>query len=182
MSDYLCDLSNEILRIGDADIHYRTCGTGDPLLILHGGGDGSTAWIPHARQLSKTYTVYIPDMPGFGQSQSKSNTFDIDDFVSFIEDFTYGLGIDRFYLIGHSIGGAIALHYAFRSPQRVIKLVLVSSFCLGKEVALWVRVLSSTILRKSLGEPTVILMEAIKWLSGLFWDPFKFRSLLLYAR
>jgi len=172
------NLNNEIMRLGGLDIHYMTGGTGEPLVILHGGGDGSNVWLPQARRLSEHYKVYVPDMPGFGRSQSKSDSFNIKEFVKFVEDFTDALGLNRFHLVGHSIGGGIALHYAFQSPHKTTRLVLVSSFCLGKEVALWVRLLSSTVLRKLLWEPFIAVIKAVEWLVSLFWAPFKFAKLI----
>jgi len=167
-----------MIRVGEVDIHYLTGGVGEALVILHGGGDGSNAWLQNAKKLSRHYNVYIPDMPGFGRSQTMTDSFNLTDFVKFVEDFTHGLGLERFHLVGHSIGGCIALHYAFQSPHKVIRLALVSSFCLGKEVALWVRLLSSVVFRKSLGEPAIAIMKAVKWLVSLFWAPFKFVQLI----
>jgi pimeloyl-ACP methyl ester carboxylesterase len=160
--------------VGSLNIRYFAGGQGEPLIIVHGGGGGARAWLGNAEQLSQHYSVYIPDLPGFGQSQSANDKFYLPEYVAFIEEFSRTLGLKHFHLIGHSIGGAIALQYALRFPQKVTGLVLVSSWCLGIEAALWVRLLSHSVLCRSLGEAAVNVMKAAKWLTSLFYAPFKF--------
>ncbi len=75
--------------------------------------------------------------------------------------------------MGHSLGGGIALHYALKFPQKVKGLVLISSWCLGKETALWVRLLSHPAFCKSLGEAGIAILKAVSWLGRLFYAPFK---------
>lgn len=152
------------IRVGKLNIKYFTGGHGEPLVIIHGGGDGARSWLKNARELSEYYSVYIPDLPGFGGSQSINDKFNLPEYVSFVEDFSNILQLESFYLVGHSIGGGIALHYAFRHPDKVSALVLVNSFCLGKEIALWVRVLSASALCKSLGKAALAAIKAVKWL------------------
>lgn len=170
------NICSKKIKVGKLNIHYLAGGQGDPLVIIHGGGDGARAWLQNAKELSGRYSVYIPDLPGFGHSQAMSDKFHLPDFVRFIEDFTYSLGLQRFHLVGHSIGGSIALHYALKFPQKIKGLVLVSSFCLGKETALWIRFLSSSVLCRSLGEAAVAILKATKWLVRLFYAPFKFAN------
>jgi len=162
--------------VGNLNIRYFAGGQGDPLIIIHGGGDGARAWLKNAEELSKYYSVYIPDLPGFGRSQSASDKFHLPEYVAFVEDFAHTLGIERFLLVGHSIGGGIALHYALKFPQKVRGLVLVSSWCLGIEAALWVRLLSHPALSRSLGEIGIAVLKGVKWLARLFYAPFKFAN------
>ncbi|HAS04555.1 MAG TPA: hypothetical protein DCR71_02165, partial [Dehalococcoidia bacterium] len=122
-----------------------------PLVIIHGGGDGAESWLSKAIQLAEHYTVYIPDLPGFGKSQSVNNEFDIPEYVRFIEEFAQKLNLENFYIMGHSVGGSLALHYALEYPHRIKKLIALNSFGLGKEIALWVRIFSSPIFIKVLG-------------------------------
>jgi pimeloyl-ACP methyl ester carboxylesterase len=78
--------------------------------------------------------------------------------------------------MGHSIGGGIALHYALQFPQKVKGLVLVSSWCLGIEAALWVRLLSHPALCWSLGEAGIAVLKGVKRLARLFYAPFRFAN------
>jgi len=169
-------MQSKRIKVGSLNIRYFAGGQGDPLVIIHGGGDGARAWLKNAEELSKHYNVYIPDLPGFGHSRSASNKFHLPEYVAFIEDFSQALGIERFHLVGHSIGGGIALHYALKFPQKVKGLVLVSSWCLGLEAALWVRLLSHPVFCHSLGEIALATMKAIKLLARLFYAPFRFAN------
>jgi pimeloyl-ACP methyl ester carboxylesterase len=169
-------MQSKRIKVGSLNIRYFSGGQGDPLVIIHGGGDGARAWLRNADELSKNYSVYIPDLPGFGHSQSASNKFHLPEYVAFIEDFSHTLGIESFHLVGHSIGGGIALHYALKSPQKVKGLVLVSSWCLGIEAALWVRLLSHPALSRSLGEAGIAVLKGVKWLARLFYAPFRFAN------
>jgi pimeloyl-ACP methyl ester carboxylesterase len=98
------------------------------------------------------------------------------EFVAFIEAFSQALGIERFRLVGHSIGGGIALNYALKFPQKVEGLVLVSSWCLGIEAALWIRLLSHPSLAQSLGKTAIAVLKAVKWLACQFYAPFRFAN------
>ena len=106
MRDNVC---SKKIRVGQLDINYFTGGQGDPLVIIHGGGDGARSWLANAKELSKYYSVYIPDLPGFGGSQPISDRFSLPEYVSFVEDFANTLQLRPFYLVGHFIGGGIAI-------------------------------------------------------------------------
>jgi len=80
------------------------------------------------------------------------------------------------------MGGGIALHYAFKFPYKVGKLVLVSSMCLGKEIVPWIRVLSGSVALRSLGMAAATIIEAIKWLVSSVYAPFKFVNPLPQAQ
>ncbi len=169
-------IQSKKIQVGEVNINYFTGGIGDSLVVIHGGGYGARSWLKNAEELSKNYSVYIPDLPGFGDSQPISDRFHMSEYVSFVDDFTRALGLERFYLVGHSIGGGIALHYAFKHPHKVSGLVLVNSFCLGKEVALWIRVLSASALCNSLGRLLATSIKAVKSLVRLVYAPFIFAN------
>jgi len=97
----------------------------------------------------------------------------LSEFVTFIEDFARSLNLKSFHILGHSLGGSICLHYALKFPHRVKKLVVVNSFSLGKDIALWVRILSSPVFIKILGGIAISILKLFKSLGGLFYSPFK---------
>ncbi len=134
-----CTLKTNTIKVGNLDIRYFSVGEGDPLLIIHGGAGGADTWLANAVELSRRYSIYIPDLPGFGLSQAMAGNFDMERYARFIEDFVVSIGLKRFSLMGHSLGGGIAATYAINYPDRVRKLVLVDSVGLGKEISLWAR-------------------------------------------
>ena len=136
--------SNKI-KINGRDVHYFVAGQGDPLVVIHGGGGDATTWLNNAAMLSDNYTVYIPNLPGFGESQPLDGDYYLSGLVEFVDCFADNLELESFYLVGHSVGGGVALNYAIESPHRIKKLVLISSLCLGKEIALWIRLMSVTL-------------------------------------
>ena len=65
----MTNLHKKRIRVDKLDIHYVTGGSGDPLIVLHGGANGAGAWIENIEELARNYTVYLPDLPGYGRSQ-----------------------------------------------------------------------------------------------------------------
>ncbi len=158
------DLRPESIKVGHLDIHYLAGGEGEPLIVIHGGGDSGRAWRRNAAELSKYYQVYIPDLPGFGRSKAISEDFDLSSYVTFVEDFSRSLGLGHFHLLGHSLGGGIALHYALNFPHKIKRLVLVSSLCLGEEIAFWARIFSLPMFYRIAKKTVVGVFKAIGWL------------------
>ena len=157
-------LRPENVKVGQLDIHYLTGGEGEPLVVIHGGGDSGRAWLENAAELSKNYQVYLPDLPGFGHSKAIDEDFDLSSYVTFVEDFSRSLGLGHFHLVGHSLGGGIALNYALKFPHKIERLVLISSLCLGREIALWSRILSLPIFYRITKKTIVSVFRAIEWL------------------
>jgi pimeloyl-ACP methyl ester carboxylesterase len=165
------NICSKVVRIKGHDVHYYTAGQGEPLVVIHGGlGDAST-WLENVSMLADNYTVYVPDLPGFGASQLLECEHDISAFTGFVEDFTDILGLDRFNLMGHSIGGGVALNYALKFPGRVKKLVLVSSLCLGREIAPWVKMMS--VPARAIGSAMKSLTKATRWMIDTLMLPVK---------
>jgi len=167
----LKNICSKMIKINGHNVHYYTAGQGETLVVIHGGmGDAST-WLNNVNMLADNYTLYVPDLPGFGESQLLDCDHNIPAFTEFVEDFTENLGLDKFNLMGHSIGGGVALNYALRFPGKVKKLVLISSLCLGREIAPWVRMTS--VLARALSSAMVSLSKATKWLIDTLMLPVK---------
>jgi len=162
------------IKIGELDIHYLTGGQGTPLIVIHGGSGGAKAWLKNMAELAANYTVYAPDLPGFGHSQPIDGDYYIPELAEFVDKFSQALGLDSFHLMGHSFGGGIVLHYALEFPQKIKKLVLVSSLCLGKEIALWVRLLSNCVICRGMTAAAMTLLRSVKWLIELTLSPIEF--------
>jgi pimeloyl-ACP methyl ester carboxylesterase len=159
------EVQGKTIKVDGRDVHYYTAGQGDPLVVVHGGGGDARTWWGNIIELSEKYTVYAPDLPGYGGSQPLEGNYYIPELSRFIGSFATNLGLERFNLVGHSMGGGIALDYALRAPHKIKKLVLVSSLCLGREIAFWVRLFSIPALLRSIGALTISVLKGIKWLA-----------------
>ena len=118
-------------------IHYLKAGEGDaPVLLLHGGGydSASLSYKRAIGPISEHHQVFAPDWPGYGQSDKPKMEYTTQYYEGFLSRLMDVLGLEKASLVGISMGGAIALGFSLRSPQRVEKLVLVDSHGLGGEV------------------------------------------------
>ena len=102
----------------------RQLGEGPPLVILHGLFGMSDNWLTIAKELSTSYHCYLLDMRNHGRS-SKSDTLTYDDMVEDVYEFLTDFGLRTVSLIGHSMGGIVAMRFAFEYSHRVEKLVVV---------------------------------------------------------
>jgi pimeloyl-ACP methyl ester carboxylesterase len=157
------DIKCNSIKVDGLDVRYYAAGQGEPLVVIHGGGGDATTWRKNISELALNYKVYAPDLPGFGGSEPLSKNYYIPELTDFIDKFASKLGLDKFNLVGHSLGGGIALDYTLKSPNRVKKLVLVSSLCLGREIAFWVRLFSIPAIVKSVGAVVMFALNTVKW-------------------
>jgi pimeloyl-ACP methyl ester carboxylesterase len=158
------DIQSKTIKVDGLDVRYYTAGQGEPLVVIHGGGGDARTWWRNIRVLAEKYTVYAPDLPGYGGSQPLDGTYYVPELSDFVEKFTQALGLEKFSLVGHSLGGGIALDYALKFPLKITKLVLVSSLCLGREIAFWVRFFSLPAFVRSIGAVFVFGFKCVKWL------------------
>ncbi len=130
------------LRIHGHEVGYRMAGEGPALVLIHGLTGSSTTWREVMPDLAERFTVIAPDLLGHGQSAKPRGDYSLGAFASGIRDLLVALGIDRATVIGHSLGGGVALQLAYQFPERCERLVLVSSGGLGKEVHIMLRAVS----------------------------------------
>ncbi len=86
--------------------------------------------------LAEHYTVIAPDLLGHGQSAKPRGDYSLGAYASGIRDLLTVLEKERVTLVGHSLGGGVAMQFAYQFPERAERLVLVASGGLGKEVSL----------------------------------------------
>src|SRR5947209_15402352 len=109
------------VQLGDHRIVYSEGGKGEPVLLLHGFGASSDNWNRFASRLTKRYRVIAPDLPGWGQStRIDSASYAYPHQLERLHHFVTQLGLKRFHVVGHSMGGFIASAYAARCPEQVI--------------------------------------------------------------
>jgi pimeloyl-ACP methyl ester carboxylesterase len=112
------------------------------LLLLHGLGDDHRTWLPVLPGLSRRFTVIAPDLPGHGRSAKPRTDYSIAGYANGLRDLLSVLGVDKVTVIGHSLGGGVALQFAYQYPERVERLCLVAPGGVGPEVSLLLRTLS----------------------------------------
>jgi pimeloyl-ACP methyl ester carboxylesterase len=105
-------------------VHVLSAGSGAPLLYLHGAGDLG-GWLPALGSLARTFRVVRPDHPGFNGSEDDPAAGSIAALADRYVQVLDVLGLDRFDLVGSSLGGWLAAELALRVPERVGRLVLV---------------------------------------------------------
>lgn len=114
------------IDVNGCDLAFRRGGTGAPLLFLH-GTDGLAEWPAALDPLAQRFQVVAPDHPGFGDTRAPPFIDDISDMAYFYLDALDALGLDDIHLVGHSLGGWIALEVAVRSCARIRTLTLIDS-------------------------------------------------------
>jgi pimeloyl-ACP methyl ester carboxylesterase len=113
---------------------YRRAGTGPLLVLLHGIAGSSTTWEDTISRLSGRHTVIAPDLLGHGDSSKPRGDYSLGAYANGIRDLLGALGEERGTIVGHSLGGGVALQFAYQFPERCERLVLVSSGGLGREL------------------------------------------------
>src|SRR5213595_2156798 len=124
----------------EIDLHghravYRIAGSGPPVVLIHGMVNSSRHWESVALRLADAYTVIAPELIGHGDSATPRGDYSLGAHAASIRDLLAAVGIDRATLVGHSLGGGVAMQFFYQFPQRVERLVLVSSGGLGREVS-----------------------------------------------
>lgn len=109
-------------------------GTAPVLWMVHGIGDSSRTWEQVLPLLARDRTVVAPDLLGHGDSDKPRADYSIGGFANGMRDLMVVLGVERATVVGHSLGGGVALQFAYQYPSRVERLVLVAAGGLGAEV------------------------------------------------
>lgn len=115
-------------------IGFQAAGDGPLLLLLHGITSTSDAWREVMPALAERYTVIAPDMIGHGRSAKPRGDYSLGAYAAGVRDLLGVLGFETGTVVGHSLGGGIAMQLAYLFPEHVERLVLISSGGLGKEV------------------------------------------------
>jgi len=114
---------------------YAQAGEGPVLLLIHGMGGNYENWAGVIEPLARKHTVIAPDLPGHGESAPGGGDYSLGALAASLRDLLVALGHERATLVGHSLGGGIAMQFAYQFPEMVERMVLVSSGGLGPEVS-----------------------------------------------
>jgi pimeloyl-ACP methyl ester carboxylesterase len=116
-------------------VSYAGGGAGDLLLLIHGMAGNAENWESVLEPLSLRHSVIAPDFPGHGSSDPGGGDYSLGSLASGLRDLMLTLGHERATLVGHSLGGGVALQFTYQFPEMVERLVLVSSGGLGPDVS-----------------------------------------------
>lgn len=109
-------------------VYLDSGGSGEPLVLVHGFGGDKDNWTRLARHLRHRFRVIIPDLPGYGESDSPSEMrYRVQDEVKRMHDFLAALGIEKAHLAGNSMGGYIVALYAATYPKNTTSLWLINN-------------------------------------------------------
>jgi pimeloyl-ACP methyl ester carboxylesterase len=116
-------------------VSYRVAGDGEPVvLLIHGIVGCAEQWDQVVPLLAEHYTVIAPDLLGHGQSAKPRGDYSLGAYAASVRDLLVALGHRRATVVGHSLGGGVAMQFAYEYPPFAERLVLVSSGGLGQEV------------------------------------------------
>jgi pimeloyl-ACP methyl ester carboxylesterase len=159
-------------------------GRGPALLLIHGIGDSSDTWEPIVDALARSYTVIAPDLLGHGRSEKPRADYSVAGYANAMRDLLTLLDIDRVTVVGHSLGGGVAMQFAYQYPERCERLVLVATGGIAREVHPILRLASSPVadlvlplLRlRAARNAGRLVVDALRWLgTGLGRDSADFQ-------
>lgn len=116
-------------------VHYEAYGRGRPVLLLHGWLNSWALWRNTIELLGKEFRLYALDFLGFGDSGSRSEEYSVNNFVLMVNEFMDRLAIKKAPLVGHSMGGTVALSSAINTPEKVVKVIVVGSPIQGSSLS-----------------------------------------------
>jgi pyruvate dehydrogenase E2 component (dihydrolipoamide acetyltransferase) len=121
--------------IGGRSLRFLERGDGgEPVLLLHGFGGDLNNWLFNHEALAASRSVYAIDLPGHGESSKDVGDGTIASLAEAVEGFMVARGLSTAHLIGHSLGGGVALGLALANPGRVSSISLIASAGLGLEI------------------------------------------------
>lgn len=126
------DRTHRDVKVQGVRLRVAVSGAGPVIVLLHGLFMDHRTWDAVIDDLSREFKVVAPDLPGFGDSEKPSPNrfpYDVDAFAEVVADLYAGLDLGRAAVVGHALGGAVAIALAARHPELVARLVLVDSVC-----------------------------------------------------
>lgn len=127
-SGYLAKEDDKYIQLQNYKAHYLVKGSGEPVILIHGGGSWLYSYRNNINELSKYYKVYAVDMPGHGYTKANTTIkYDLDTYADFLKEFLDSQNINSVRVVGHSWGGGWAIYFAEKYKKMVSQLVLLDS-------------------------------------------------------
>ncbi len=120
--------------VGEGLVHYEVIGRGRPLVFVHGWLGSWRYWVPTMEELSVKHRAYALDLWGFGDSDELGEPYSINAYVRLLGQFLDKLGVMHLTLVGHALGGVVALLFASQASDRVEQVVGVSVPLIGAAI------------------------------------------------
>src|SRR5919202_5644021 len=127
------------IRLHGHRVSYRVGGSGPVIVLVHGVTSSSQNWEPVLPLFAERLTVVAPDLLGHGESAKPAGDYSLGAYACLVRDLMLALEYDSATVVGHSLGGGVAMQLAYQFPELIDRLVLVSSGGLGREVSLVLR-------------------------------------------
>lgn len=158
-------------------INYYEFGQGEPLLFLHGFGGAAYTWRQVYPAFARNHRVFLIDLKGFGLSERPpDDRYGVDDQAEIITSFIHRKNLENLTLVGHSLGGAVALLTYFKvngAKPRIKSLVLIDSACYPESLPPFIKVLRLPVLNILLSKITPTRLAVAKVLKKSFYDDTK---------
>ncbi|MGV1047961.1 MAG: alpha/beta fold hydrolase [Solirubrobacterales bacterium] len=129
------EVQSRTATVHGRSVSYLEAGSGDLLLLIHGMAGHADNWHSVIEPLALDKVVIAADFPGHGQSAPGGGDYSLGSLASGLRDLMLTLGHERATLVGHSLGGGVAMQFTYQFPEMVERLVLVSSGGLGRDVS-----------------------------------------------
>jgi pimeloyl-ACP methyl ester carboxylesterase len=139
-------ISSKRAKISGVDVHFVEAGKGPPILFLHGLGGYWRDWSANLPAFAAEYRVIAMDFPGFGESAKPEVRYSIEWLTDVVENFLQEQGLDQLTLVGHSMGGVVALNLASRPKSMVKNLVIADAVGIGDKSEFLAHAMSKKIM------------------------------------
>jgi pimeloyl-ACP methyl ester carboxylesterase len=134
MTEITPETTPRTIRLRGEDLTYLDAGSGTPAVFVHGLLGSHRTWAHLVAELAEDHRVIAPDLFGHGGSAKPRGDYSLGAHAATLRDLLDELGLGRVTLVGHSLGGGVTLQFAYLFPDRLERLVLVSSGGLGREL------------------------------------------------
>ena len=156
----MTDVTTRTVTLHRHDLCYLDVGSGPTILFIHGLLGSHQSWAHLVDMLDTDHRLLAPDLFGHGASAKPRGDYSLGSHAATLRDLLDLLGIERVTLVGHSLGGGIAMQFSYLFPERVDRLVLVASGGLGRSLSPLLR------LPTLPGAEWVLPLIASRWVSS----------------
>lgn len=157
----------KLLMINEKKVSYFDEGSGFPILLIHGWVVCKDSFIPIIEILRKKYRVIAPDLPGHGDSEELDETHNLENYIKFMNIFVGKLELNKFHIMGPSLGGTLAILYAIQNKDNVERMILLAP------LFNWKHLPDMKKLKIPFIKPVIKLLSKLKFFQNKYHDHFR---------